>query len=69
MMIGFVSWKNALMIHMTGASQGQITTKISASAASQPWPGLHHWLCTLAHWLTKYVAGCLDVWLAGALTS
>ena len=69
-MIGFVSWKiAALMIHMTGASPGQITTKISAGAASQLRPGLHHWLYRLAHRLTKYVADWLIVWLAGSLIS
>lgn len=64
--------KTALMIRMTGAGPGQITTKISASAASQPWPGLYHWLYRLAHGLTKYVAGwlvwCVAGWLTNQLT-
>ena len=47
--------KSALMIRMTGSSPGQITTKIWASAASQPRPGLHHWLCRPAHWALNTV--------------
>ncbi len=49
--------KTALMIHMTGASPGQITTKISASAASHP--GLVY-ITGSTDWLT----GSLNMWLA-----